>query len=161
MRKMKVVAFDLGTTVGYASKGDTIQSGVAKFSQDRFAGGGARYLAFKKWLVNYLLENKPEEVVFEKVHRHAGTAAAHVYGGLCAILMAECERVEIPYQGYDVGAIKKFWTGKGNAKKPAMIAEAKRRGFDPADDNEADALAMVHLWMDENETEILSVEDML
>src|SRR5690606_8217075 len=155
---MKVVAFDLGTTVGYASKNDTIQSGIMKFEQDRFAGGGARYLAFKKWLVNYLLDNKPEEVVFEKVHRHAGTAAAHVYGGLCAILMAECERVEIPYKGYDVGAIKKSWTGKGNAKKPDMVAEAHRRGFDPADDNEADALAMIHLWMEENETEVLELD---
>jgi len=39
--------------------------------------------------------------------------------------------------------IKKHATGKGNAGKAAMIAAARARGFDPQDDNEADALALL------------------
>ena len=38
------------------------------------------------------------------------------------------------------------WTGgyaKGNADKAAMIAAARARGFSPADDNEADAIAIL------------------
>jgi hypothetical protein len=34
---------------------------------------------------------------------------------------------------------------KGNADKAAMIAAMQARGFAPADDNEADALALL-LW---------------
>ena len=34
-------------------------------------------------------------------------------------------------------------TGKGNAGKAEMIAAAKARGFDPVDDNQADALALL------------------
>ena len=44
------------------------------------------------------------------------------------------------------GSIKKFWTGKGNAKKPEMIAAAVARGYDLSlrQDDEADAIATWH-----------------
>jgi Holliday junction resolvasome RuvABC endonuclease subunit len=51
----------------------------------------------------------------------------------------------VPYQGVPVGTIKKHATGKGNANKAAMIAATKAKGFNPADDNEADAIAIL-LW---------------
>jgi len=35
--------------------------------------------------------------------------------------------------------LKKWTTGKGNANKEAMIEAARARGWEPADDNEADA----------------------
>ncbi|MEY3082847.1 MAG: hypothetical protein RJA94_2832, partial [Pseudomonadota bacterium] len=44
-----------------------------------------------------------------------------------------------------VGTIKRFATGKGNADKQAMIAAVRERGFESADDNEADAIAIL-LW---------------
>ena len=51
----------------------------------------------------------------------------------------------VPYQGVPVGTIKRHATGKGNANKEAMMAVARSRGFSPADDNEADAIAIL-LW---------------
>jgi len=36
-------------------------------------------------------------------------------------------------------------TSKGNADKAAMVAAVRARGFSPADDNEADAIAIL-LW---------------
>jgi hypothetical protein len=56
----------------------------------------------------------------------------------------ECEDEDIPYTGVPVGTIKKFWTGKGSCRKSAMISEAQARGFNPQDDNDADALAILH-----------------
>ena len=56
-----------------------------------------------------------------------------------------CDEHGIPHEGVPVGEIKRGWTGKGNAKKEAMIAEAVRRGYSPADDNEADAIALFTL----------------
>jgi hypothetical protein len=42
-----------------------------------------------------------------------------------------------------VGTIKKHATGKGNAGKDAVIAAVRAWSFDPVDDNEADALALL------------------
>jgi crossover junction endodeoxyribonuclease RuvC len=84
------------------------------------------------------------EVYFEEVRRHLGTDAAHVYGGLLGTLVAWCEEKRIPYAGVPVQTIKKSWTGKGNAKKALMIAEANARGFSTEDENEADAIALAH-----------------
>jgi len=60
-----------------------------------------------------------------------------------ATLTAWAELRGVPYEGVPVGTIKRHATGKGNADKDAMIAAA--RGFSPADDNEADAIALL-LW---------------
>jgi Holliday junction resolvasome RuvABC endonuclease subunit len=80
-----------------------------------------------------------------EVRRHLGTDAAHVHGGLLAILTAWAEQNRIPYSGAPVGTIKRFATGRGNAGKADVIAAMRARGFQPADDNEADALAIL-LW---------------
>ena len=69
--------------------------------------------------------------------------ASHVYGGLMATLTAWAELRGAPYEG--VGTIKKHATGKGNAGKQAMIDAARARDFSPADDNEADAVAIL-IW---------------
>ena len=42
-----------------------------------------------------------------------------------------------------VGTIKRHVTGRGNADKAAVIAAVRTLGFEPADDNEADALALL------------------
>jgi Holliday junction resolvasome RuvABC endonuclease subunit len=43
-----------------------------------------------------------------------------------------------------VGTIKRHIAGKGNADKAAVIAAVQALGFDPQDDNEADALALLN-----------------
>ncbi len=78
------------------------------------------------------------------MRRHVSTDAAHAYGGFLATLTAWCEHHQIPYQGVPVGTIKKHATGKGNASKEEMVASARVRGHTPVDDNEADALALLH-----------------
>ena len=65
------------------------------------------------------------------------------YGGLLATLTAWAELRGVPYEGVPVGTIKRHATGKGNASKDSMIAAARARGFSPADDNEADAIAIL------------------
>lgn len=105
-----------------------------------------RYLRFGKWLELTLeVTGGIDAVYFEEVRRHIGTDAAHVFGGLLAMLTAWCEDHGIPYQGVAVATIKRFATGRGNADKQAMIAAVRQRGFEPVDDNEADAIAIL-LW---------------
>jgi hypothetical protein len=143
-----MLALDLGTATGWALRGRDghITSGTMIFRPSRFEGGGMRYLRFQNWLGEIArLGGLIDRVVFEEVRRHAGTDAAHVYGGLLGTLTAWGEMHAVPYEGVPVGTIKRFATGKGNANKTAMIAAMQARGFHPGDDNEADALALL-LW---------------
>lgn len=147
---MRTLALDLGTTTGWAwGYGDLIVSGTWNLKGGRHEGGGMRYLRFVGFLKAIHELNTIERVAYEEVRRHAGTDAAHVYGGLLGALSAWAEEKGVPYEGVPVGTIKKFWTGKGNADKAAMIRECARRGHPVKDDNEADALALLHQVMAE------------
>lgn len=147
---MKLLALDLGTKTGWATSANgVVASGTANFSATRWEGGGMRYLRFTRWL-DEIGRDGLSHIYYEQVRRHAGTDAAHVYGGLMATLTAWSELRGVPYAGVPVGTIKKHATGKGNANKAAMIAAAEARGFAPADDNEADALALLDLMLDKD-----------
>ena len=148
-----ILALDLGTITGWAlsGPGGAITSGSQSFKPQRFEGGGMRFLRFKRWLSDLKQCNEGlGQVVFEEVRRHAGVDAAHAYGGFLGQLTAWCEHHQIPYQGVPVGTIKKHATGKGNASKEEMILAVRAKGHQPADDNEADALALLG-WAVEND----------
>jgi Holliday junction resolvasome RuvABC endonuclease subunit len=140
---MSTLALDLATVTGWAVEScGIITSGTVSFRGGRYEGGGMRYLRFRKWLREMFELAKPEAVFYEEVRRHLSTDAAHVYGGFLAMLQTECEARDLPYLGIPVGTIKKKATGRGNAKKAAMVAAARERWPDQlvADDNQADAL---------------------
>ena len=48
-------------------------------------------------------------------------------------------------------AASKHAAGKGNADKVSMIAAARARGYSPADDNEADAIAILRWALETRE----------
>jgi hypothetical protein len=142
-----ILALDLGLKTGWAvrNRDGAIASGTHEFRPGRFEGGGMIWLRFRSWL------REVDEtaggvgvVVFEEVRRHLGTTAAHAFGGYLAHLTAWAEANRIPYRGVPVGTIKRHVTGKGNADKAAVIEAVRNLGFRPADDNEADALALLH-----------------
>ena len=141
-----ILALDLGTTTGWAlrSSDGTINSGSTSFRPQRFEGGGMRFLRFKRWLAELKdMTGGIHALYFEEVRRHVSTDAAHAYGGFLATLTAWCEHHQIPYQGVPVGTIKKHATGKGNASKDDVLSAMRALGHTPADDNEADALALL------------------
>lgn len=141
---MTVLALDLGTTTGWAkSVSGVLVSGTENLKGGRFEGGGMRFVRFGSFLSELHMKSPVSRVYYEEVRRHAGTDAAHIYGGLQAVLTAWCEERDIPYDAIPVGTIKKSWTGKGNAKKEAMVAECERRGINVEDHNEADAVALL------------------
>ena len=143
-----LLALDLGTTSGWAlvHNGHTT-SGTINFKNDRFQGGGMRFLRFRKWLDDMKeLTGGVQEVYFEEVRRHLGVDAAHVYGGFLGTLTAWCEDNELPYQGVPISHIKLHVTGKGNASKQEVIAGVRALGYAPQDHNEADAIALLE-WV--------------
>ena len=142
-----LLALDLGQHTGWAlayPRG-AITSGTELFKAGRFEGGGMPLLRFATWLGELHVKAGPlTRVVFEEVRAHKGTAAAHTYGAFLGQLTAWCELHHVPYQGVPVATIKKHATGKGNAGKGEVIAAMRAKGHAPCDDNEADALAILH-----------------
>jgi Holliday junction resolvasome RuvABC endonuclease subunit len=141
-----VLALDLGQKTGWAVRNtdSAIASGTVEFKPSRWEGGGMIYLRFRAWLQEVdETAGGIGAVYFEEVHSHRGVAAAHAYGGFLAHLTAWAEANKIPYAGVPVATIKRHATGRGNADKEAVIAAVLALGFDPADDNEADALALL------------------
>lgn len=153
LSRASLLTLDLGTTTGWAMAPPDggIVSGTVSFRPSRYDGGGIRYLRFRAWLDSVAEDaDRIGAVYYEEVRRHLSTDAAHVHGGLLATLTAWCEQRAIAYQGVPVGTIKRHVTGKGNADKAAVVAAIRARGFNPTDDNEADALAIL-LWATETQ----------
>jgi len=140
-----VVAFDPGTKLGWAMRGDSpdsLRSGVVNCAPGRHDSPGVRFVKVKGAVESLLTH--AELVVYEDVRRHAAPYAAQIYGGIVAIIQTCCEERGIPFMGAPVGQVKKAATGKGNAKKADMIAAVQERhGLAVEDDNEADAILIL------------------
>lgn len=128
----RLLAIDPATKCGYAyvdilnGAHNTIkpvrhQAGYWDLSKDRFQSYGMRFLRFEK----ALYEVDPDFVIFEEVtFQHRSTAAAQMYFGCTATLQSFCEKHGIQYATVLVPDVKRRATGKGNAKKEAMIDAA-------------------------------------
>lgn len=148
-----VIALDLATTTGYAIRraDGRIESGEVSFSLKKDEGQGRRYVKFRAWLLEVKMAHPDlAEIVYEQVMGHGAhnVIAAHVYGGMLATLQAFGEHHGIAYRGVGVSTIKKRFAGHGKATKGDMIAQCKALGFAPAGDNEADAIALLHVALD-------------
>jgi Holliday junction resolvasome RuvABC endonuclease subunit len=144
-----ILALDLATQTGWAyTSAGLVSSGSEGFMPKKNEGKGQRFLKFRTWLRNQIEIIKPERIVYEEVMRWSSGAAAKCYCGLLAIMMTECEAKSISYEGVHVGTIKKAATKNGSATKEQMIQAARARGYKPKDDNEADAIHILHIFLD-------------
>ena len=141
-----ILALDLGTKLGWAvrTRDGRFVHGTEAFTPRKSWTPGQRWLRARSFLAELIVRHQVHAIAYEDVKRHAGTDAAHAYGAfLCLVQMAaDSHRTALLPVG--VGTIKKHWTGKGNADKDAMKAQARARGFTVVDDNNADALAILH-----------------
>ena len=140
------LALDLGTKTGFCvfSPDQKVSaSGTKNFSQAASSHIGRRFACFRDWLIAIIHKYNIRGVFYEQVYAHTGLQASHVYGGFLYHLAAVCDDYNIPIKGLGVCTIKKNMTAKGHATKKQMIDEAFRRGFNPFDDNEADAIAIM------------------
>ena len=149
---MIYIGIDPGSWCGWSvlnDAGDRYGSGVWNLNARRHEGGGMRYLRARRYLVELLRMWGQEDIAlaYEEVAHHAGTIAAHVYGGVVAVVTAACEEHAVAYRAIPVGTVKKAATGKGNSSKNLVAASAIERWqmthLDPTKDracDETDAL---------------------
>lgn len=146
---VNILALDLGTKTGFAlrRRDGCMVHGTEEFTPRASWAPGQKWQRFRSWLSNTITENNVTQIAFEDVKRHGPgqVLAAHAYGGFRAMLEMVADQHRVTLIPFGVGQIKKHWTGSGVAKKDAMIQQAKARGFRVLDDNNADALAILHL----------------
>jgi crossover junction endodeoxyribonuclease RuvC len=139
---MKILALDLGTATGWAQwDGARLESGVQVFDVKRGESPGMRYRRFNLWLTEMLMGM--DLVTYEGAH-HRGGAATEVAAGFSTRVQELCAALNIDHQSIHTATLKRWCTGKGNAKKPEMIAAVCNRWKVVVDDNEADAIALLY-----------------
>lgn len=102
---------------------------------------GAFAEAFDAWLHGTALD--ADHVVFESpiLPRQTMLATVRKLSGLCWHTEFFAKMNNIRCEEANIQHIKKFISGKGDAKKPEMVRAVELMGFKPEDDNEADAIA--------------------
>jgi hypothetical protein len=149
-RRVKaILALDLGTRTGWAlaEQGRT-ESGVQVFDVKRGESPGMRYLRFNRWLSDVCHAGLGAVfgtdrlavgvIVYEQTHQRGG-AATEVAAGFSTRVQEFCAQYGLEHAAIHSGTLKRWATGRGNADKPAMVAAAQRRGYQGADEDEADA----------------------
>lgn len=144
-----ILALDLGTKTGYAvrKRDGKVVHGTEDFTPRTSWAPGQKWQRFRSWLSATITAHNVTQIAFEDVKRHGPgqVLAAHAYGGFRAMLEMVADQHRVTLVPFGVGQIKKHWTGSGVAKKDEMVMQAKGRGFRAMDDNNADALAILHL----------------
>jgi crossover junction endodeoxyribonuclease RuvC len=149
---VNVFALDLGTSCGWAvSESGRITSGVQTFDLRRGESPGMRWLRFDRWLEDMLTpDHHIDLVVYEAVlGRFAkGQAQTFIASNFAGRIQGVCAARPVEHTDVPGSTLKRFITGKGNAKKAAMRRAALQRGWlarpDEQDDNEVDALCLLH-----------------
>lgn len=159
---IRLLALDLATVTGWAILASgVVTSGAVSFArrpatQHRPAPHvGHTHALFEDWLRGQFNGPRFDGVIYEDAGFFKSAAAVQVCVGLRGILLARAATayaMGVPLFTYSPSTVKKHWTGSGNAKKPAMMAETRRRfpDLDLTDSNEADALALLDLHVYRN-----------
>jgi Holliday junction resolvasome RuvABC endonuclease subunit len=148
---MNLLALDLGTRTGWALlENDRLESGVDTFDVRRGESPGTRYMRFNRWLEEFTADRihpysrrRIELIAYEQSHNRGG-AATEVAAGFTTRVQELCARYGIEHVAVHSARLKKWTTGRGNAKKPDMMEAVARRWRRVEDDNEADAVALLH-----------------
>jgi Holliday junction resolvasome RuvABC endonuclease subunit len=141
---MILLALDLATRTGWAlQEGLRYESGYESFAIGRGESPGMRYVAFNRWL-NLIVPPTLELVVYEQPFAMRSGQAAEIALGFATRVQELCAQRHIEHSAVNGSRLKKWATGHGNAKKTDMMEAVARRWRRVDDDNEADAVALLH-----------------
>ncbi|UYW25709.1 hypothetical protein OKC48_20915 [Methylorubrum extorquens] len=141
----RILALDLATKIGFAVGAPdeepvygTHPLPSASASLGRFGD------AYDQWLLDRLTFFQPGLVIFEApfVSGTGNANTARKLMGLCWQTEIACYRRETRCLEHNNSSVKAAFAGNGRADKAEMIAAAQRRGWNPKDDNAADALGL-------------------
>lgn len=135
-----VVGLDLSlTSTGFAVATAVMRNAEAiKRPQHK---GVARLRSLRDAIVHRVDGIKPELVVIEGYSFGSRASHAHSLGELGGVVRVALTELGVRWVDLPPSTLKKYATGKGNADKGLMLAEAVRRlGYAGSSNDEADAL---------------------
>ena len=149
----RILALDLATKTGWACDGPEGRpmSGVLRLPK---SGGdaadgyefGMAYCRLEQFLIGRFRIDRPDIVAMEAPipggHVKTTYVTMRLLYGLPAVTECVCTRWGIPIREIRVQAVKRHMTGNGRCDKQAVIKMCRLFGWDPEDDNAADALAV-------------------
>lgn len=145
--ELSIAAFDQATSCGVAFE----RSGENKPNVQLWdlnikakESQGMKWIRFEAKLKKFLVENSINVLAYElPAGRHINPIIHSAK--LIGIIEKSCVELGIDYIEFSASEIKKFATNNGNANKKAMIEHAKKLwNYEGEDDNEADALHILH-----------------
>lgn len=146
---MKILALDLATKTGWAHSDGA--SGVQNFQPRRGDSPGMRFLNLRAWLSRMYGIASFGLIVYEQPH-HRGGRSTEVLVGMATTVQAWAAEHEVETTVRHSSEIKRHALGKGRGSKLAMVLMAEKKfGFEPFDDNHADALWLLDLIEEELE----------
>lgn len=143
---INILAIDQATKSGIAYElvGEAPKVELWDLSIKNKESQGMKWLRFESRLSNFVKENEIKVVAYELPAGRNMNPIIHASKLIC-IIEKVCAENKIEYLETATGSIKKFATGKGNADKSMMIQAAKELWwYEGSDDNEADALHILH-----------------
>ncbi len=143
---MKFLALDMAATTGWAYfDGEKIaKSGVEVWETKLMNSYDMRFERFYNWLCLFFKDNPTEFVFFEQPMGFTSGQNNSLRYGYIAVLRQCARQHGIGQEGFAPTTIKKHLV-KGNASKDQIIDAVTKKGFNPKDDNEADAIALALL----------------
>jgi Holliday junction resolvasome RuvABC endonuclease subunit len=136
----KILSLDIATNTGWKTE---TTSGVWNLKPARGESEGMRVVRFKSKVKEMIDLEGITVVAYERpagMHKASIMVASEMVG----VLKDLCIEKGVDLACYSATEIKKFATDKGNANKEQMIEAARSLGYNPKDDNEADA---IHLYL--------------
>lgn len=139
---MTTLALDISTKCGWAYGDGTPENtwcGTRVFNNSDYV---EMYNEALTWFTRMMVGTAASLIVIEKAiyTRHESCFQMCV---LHLAAHAAAKSLNIPRTEITPAAVKKHITGKGNCNKKAMIAAIKDMGFNPKDDNQADAIGIL------------------
>ncbi len=136
---MKIIAFDLGSTMAWASNHALLRTNFKIFTGTRVE----RLAAIQEWLLNFNWHAM--DVVVYETPLARGQDATRILWGIAGLLEATVTRAQRPILDVAVPTIKKFATGSGSAPKLEMLAAATQKfGYTGGNEHEADAVCLLN-----------------
>jgi Holliday junction resolvasome RuvABC endonuclease subunit len=137
-----LLALDIATLTGFCTH---TASGVWNLTPKKDESKGMRLIRFRAKLKEVCELEKIKLITFE-MPAIQGKFPNFVGMEMVGVMKLFCAELDIDHKGYPPATLQKFATGKGKGNKPLMIQTCKEKyGVDPIDDNEADALHLYHL----------------
>jgi Holliday junction resolvasome RuvABC endonuclease subunit len=144
--KINILAIDQATKCGIAYElvGERPKWELWKLDIKNKESQGMKWLRFESKLKTFIVNNDIKVIAYELPAGRNINPIIHSSKLIC-IIEKMCAELNMEYIELSTGSIKKFATGNGNAKKDMMVEFAKKLWrYEGEDDNEADALHILH-----------------